>query len=109
MSFQTFKYSPTLLTLEEVETAYPNGFISERHGCYYFLDQDEELAYFIQYDNGKYESEVQYVDLDTLSDIERHECELIAAHIAMYSWYKLSVPVAELSTIGTQGTNPVYS
>ena len=85
MAFQTFKYSPTLLTLEEVETAYPNGFISERHGCYYFLDQDEELAYFIQYDNGKYESETQYVDLDTLSDIERHECELIAAHIAMYS------------------------
>lgn len=75
----------TLLSFDNIEAAYPNGILSERHGCYYFLDQDEELAYFIQYENGNFESEPQYVDLDTLSDIERHECELIAAHIAAHS------------------------
>ena len=75
----------TLLSFDEIEAAYPLGILSERHGCYYFLDQDEELAYFIQYENGKFESETQYVDLDTLSPMERYECELIAAHIAMNS------------------------
>ena len=82
MAYETFKYSPTLLSLEEVQTRYPYGVHSVPHGCYYFLDQDGELGYFIQYDNDKFESETQYVDFDTLADDERAECELVAAHLA---------------------------
>ena len=85
MSFQTFSYSPALISFEDVENRYPNGILSERHGCFYFLDQDGELGYFIQYDNGKFEDEVQYPDLDTMTNYERYECELIAAHIAIHS------------------------
>ena len=75
----------TLVSFNEIENAYPNGMLSERHGCYYFLDQDGELAYFIQYENGMFEPETQYTDLDTLSPMERYECELIASHIAKHS------------------------
>lgn len=75
----------TLLSFDNIEAAYPNGILSERHGCYYFLDTDGELAYFIQYVDGQFEPEPQYTDLDTLAPIERHECELIAAHIAKHS------------------------
>ena len=67
----------TLLALDQVKASYPNGVQSTEHGCYYFVDQDGDLGYFIQYDNGCYESEVQYADLDTLSDDERQECERI--------------------------------
>ncbi len=72
----------TLMTLQEVENAYPAGVLSERHGCYYFLDQDDELGYFIKYIDGKFEPEPQYVDLDTLAANERDECERIAGYIA---------------------------
>lgn len=75
----------TLLTLTEITDSYPNGVYSARHGCYYFLDQDDELGYFIKYIDGKFEQEIQYVDFDTLADDERQECELIAAHIAINS------------------------
>ena len=75
----------TLLTLNQVKDSYPSGVESERHGCYYFLDQDGDLGYFIQYDNGKFEPETQYVDIDTLAEDEAEECNLIAAHIAFNS------------------------
>ena len=72
----------TLLSLTELENAYPSGFVSFQHGCYYIIDQDGELGYFIQYNDGKYEPELQYVDFDTLEDDVREHCELIAAHIS---------------------------
>ena len=75
----------SLLTLTELENAYPNGFQSFRHGCYYIIDQDGELGYFIKYIDGKFEPEVQYVDFDTLEDDVRAECEVIAAHISTNS------------------------
>ena len=73
----------SLLTLTQVKESYPAGVESEAHGCYYFLDQDGDLGYFIKYINGKFESETQYVDFDTLADIEREECELIASLISI--------------------------
>ena len=77
--------STSLLSFTELQNAYPNGVFSARHGCYYFLDQDSDLAYFIQYIDGTFEPEVQYVDIDTLAEDEVKECKLIAAHIAIYS------------------------
>ena len=85
MAFQTFKYSPTLLTLEDVTNRYPSGVYSARHGCYYFLDQDGELGYFVQYDNSKFEDEVGYVDFDTMHEIEAEELNLLKAHLAFYN------------------------
>ena len=84
MAFQTFKYSPTLLNLEEVTERYPSGVYSARHGCYYFTDQDGDLGYFIQYDNNKFEDEVGYVDFDTMNEVEAEELRLLQAHIAFY-------------------------
>ena len=77
--------STSLLSFTELQNAYPNGVFSARHGCYYFLDQDGDLAYFIQYVDGTFEPEVQYVDIDTLAEDEAEECNLISAHIAIYS------------------------
>ena len=75
----------TLLPLSELENRYPSGVYSADHGCFYFLDYDNELGYFIQYTNGNFESETQYVDLDTLADDEREECEAVALAIALKS------------------------
>ena len=71
-----------LLSLSELQNRYPSGVYSEAHGCFYFLDYDNELGYFIKYTHGNFESETQYVDLDTLADDERSECESVAAQIA---------------------------
>jgi len=73
----------TLLSLSDLQDRYPSGVYSEARGCYYFLDYDNELGYFIQYTDGNFESETQYVDLDTLADDERSECESVAAMIAL--------------------------
>ena len=81
----------TLLSLTEVENAYPSGVHSVRHGCYYFLDMDGDLGYFIQYENGKFESEVNYVEFDTIDEDVAEECRRIAGYIAFYSWYKQPV------------------
>ena len=72
----------TLLNLTDLQDRYPSGVYSEAHGCYYFLDYDNELGYFIEYTDGQFEPETQYVDLDTLADDERQECESVAAQIA---------------------------
>ena len=70
------------LSLTELQNRYPSGIQSEAHGCFYFLDYDNELGYFIQYENGQYESETQYVDFDILADDEREECESVASLIS---------------------------
>ena len=75
-------HTQMLLSLSELQNRYPSGVYSEDHGCFYFLDYDNELGYFIQYTNGNFESEIQYVDLDTLADDERSACEAVAAQIA---------------------------
>ena len=77
--------TPSLLTLTDLENAYPSGVYSTRHGCYYFLDQDGELGYFIKYINEGFEPVSQYVDIDTLEEDHAEECKLIAAHIAFNS------------------------
>ena len=62
----------TLLSLSQVQDRYPDGVVSENFGCFYFMDQDNDLGYFIQY-KGKYEPEPQYVEWETLSDEECQE------------------------------------
>ena len=70
-----------LLTIEQLNTAHPSGEYYPEHGCYYFVDHDGDLGYFIQYENDTFESEPQWVDLDTLADDERLECEAVAHRI----------------------------
>ena len=71
------------LSLTDLQTAHPSGVYSEAHGCYYFLDHDNELGYFIQYNTGEFENEPDWVELDTLADDERQECEAVAAQISL--------------------------
>ncbi len=73
------------MTLTELQTAHPSGVYSERHGCYYAMDYDNELGYFIQYNNGEFEKDWNGVELDTLDEELREEVELIAAHICINS------------------------
>ena len=72
-------------TLSEMETSYPCGVYVARHGSYYFVDQDGELGYFIALADGTFESEVGYVDFDTIDEDDAEECRRIQAYIAMYN------------------------
>ena len=72
----------TQISLEEIQNRYPNGIKKEGYGCYYFVDYDGDLGYYIQLANGNFEDEVQYVDFDTMSDDEAEEIRLIQAQIA---------------------------
>ena len=74
----------TELSLQDVQDRYPTGVYSVRHGCYYFLDQDGELGYFIGLQNGNFENEVGYVDFDTMNEVEAEELRLLEAHLAFY-------------------------
>ena len=56
------------LTLIELQTAHPYGEYSERNGCYYTLDYDQELGYFRQLTDGTFESDWNWVDFDTLPE-----------------------------------------
>ena len=69
-------------SLESLQAAHPSGIHCPEHGCFYFLDYDDELGYFIEYNDGQFEPEPDWVELDTLADDERRECELIAERIA---------------------------
>ena len=71
----------TELSLQDVTNRYPSGVYSARHGCYYFVDYDGDLGYFIQLANGSFEDNVQYVDFDTMSDDEREDIEAILKEI----------------------------
>ena len=70
-----------LTTLEALKDAYPGGEYCEEHGCFYFMDYDGELGYFIQYNTGEFENEANYVDFDTLSEDEVKEIREFAANI----------------------------
>ena len=74
----------TTISLQEVTNRYPSGVYSHRHGCYYFVDQDGELGYFISMADGTFEDEVGYVDFDTMNEVEAEELRLLQAHIAFY-------------------------
>ena len=75
----------TELSLQDVQNRYPSGVYSARHGCYYFVDYDGDLGYFIGLANGNFDSESGYVDIDTLDEELAEECKSIAAHIAIQS------------------------
>ena len=74
----------TQLSLQDVQNRYPNGIKKEGYGCYYFVDYDGDLGYFIQLVDGSFEDNVQYVDFDTMSEDEAEELRIIQAHIAFY-------------------------
>jgi len=61
------------LSLDTLQTRYPGGYHSKAHGCYYFTDYDGEVGYYIELRNGNFEDDTNYVELDTMSDIERKE------------------------------------
>ena len=72
------------MILTDLQTAHPYGVYSERFGCYYTLDYDNEMGYFRLLNDGSFESDWNFVDFDTLSDEMSNELELIVSHIAVY-------------------------
>ena len=56
------------MTLTELQTAHPYGEYSERNGCYYTLDYDQELGYFRQLSDGSFETDWNWCDFDTMSE-----------------------------------------
>ena len=56
------------MTLTELQTAHPYGEYSERNGCYYTLDYDQELGYFRQLADGSFETDWNWCDFDTMSE-----------------------------------------
>ncbi len=69
------------MTLTDLQTAHPYGVYSERFGCYYTVDYDNEMGYFRQLNDGSFETNWNDVDFDTLGDKLRDELELIAQYI----------------------------
>ena len=55
-------------TLDQLQTFHPEGMYCANHGCFYYLDYDNELAYHIQTREGLFIDEPEYVDIDTLED-----------------------------------------
>ena len=72
--------SPSI-SLDELQTIYPDGFHSKQHGCYYFLDYDGEAGYFIELRNGEFENDTNYVELDTMGEDDRREVEKELAYL----------------------------
>lgn len=75
----------TELSLQDVQNRYPCGVYSVRHGCYYFLDYDGDLGYYIGLQNGNFDEECGYVDFDTMNEVEAEELNLLKAHLAFYN------------------------
>jgi len=71
------------MTLTDLQTAHPYGVYSERHGCYYTLDYDNEMGYFIQLNDGSFEKDWNFVDFDTLDENTCNELELIVSHMTV--------------------------
>ena len=71
------------MNLTELQTAHPAGVYSERYGCYYTVDYDNEMGYFRQLNDGSFETDWNFVDFDTLSEKMCDELELIAAYICV--------------------------
>lgn len=69
------------LSLSSLKDAHPAGEYRADHGCYYFVDQDNDLGYYIQYNDGKFEDEANWVDIDTLDEVERADCENVLSLI----------------------------
>ena len=70
------------LTIEQLNTAHPSGEYYPEHGCYYFIDHDGDLGYFIQYNTGEFENEANWVDIDTLEEDLQREVLAVAHRIS---------------------------
>ena len=71
------------ISLTDLQTAHPYGVYSERFGCYYTLDYDNEMGYFRQLNDGSFEKDWNFVDFDTLDENTCNGLELIVSHIAV--------------------------
>ena len=71
-----------LLSLQQLKTSHPGGEYCEEHGCFYFMDYDGDLGYFIQYNTGEFENEANSVDIDTLEEELQLEVLAIARRIS---------------------------
>ena len=58
------------MTLIELQDAHPYGEYSEKNGCYYTCDDDNEVGYFRQMSDGTFEDEWNWCDLETMSEDE---------------------------------------
>ena len=57
------------LTLDQLQDRYTDGVYCADHGCFYFVDYDSELGYFIESaTNGVFFPETEYVDYDLLEE-----------------------------------------
>lgn len=74
------------LTLSDCGDRYPNGIYVSSLGCYYFVDYDGDLGYFIGLEDGSFEDETHYVDFDTMSDEDAANIRKIQEKIAANSW-----------------------
>lgn len=73
------------LTLSDCGDRYPNGIYVSSLGCYYFVDYDGDLGYFIGLEDGSFEDETHYVDFDTMSDEDAANIRKIQEKIAANS------------------------
>jgi len=77
-------HQPMTISLDQLKNIHPGGEYCEEHGCFYFMDYDGQLGYFIEYE-GAFEEEANWVDFDTLSEDEVYEIREFAANIAYNS------------------------
>ena len=69
------------ISLQDVISRYPNGAYIPGRACYYFIDYDGELGFFVELSNGRFEDDVTYVNFDTVDEEERRKCRFIKAYI----------------------------
>ena len=72
-------------SLESLQQAHPSGIRSDEFGCFFFIDYDGDLGYFIESTDGTFEPLPDWVELDTLADDERLPIIAIAERIAAAS------------------------
>ena len=58
------------MTLIELQDAHPYGEFSEKNGCYYTLDYDQEIGYYRQLADGTFESDWNWCDFETMGEAD---------------------------------------
>ena len=66
------------MTFIELQDAHPYGEFSEKYGCYYTCDYDNEIGYFRQMNDGTFENEWNWCDFDTMDEDDVDEVLRIA-------------------------------
>ena len=58
------------VSLNDLKDRHPQGVYCEEHGCYYFVDMDVEVGYYIESRDGLFFNEINYVDFDVINQSE---------------------------------------